>query len=380
MRILHTSDWHLGKKLFKLDRSPEHEHFLNWLLSTLIEEQIDILLIAGDVFDSPSPPHQSLELFYNFLYRVSAETQTHTYIIAGNHDSALLLEAPSKILSLHRVKVWGKLSKNPEDHWIKIEHRNQQIELCAIPFFRSHELLRDGNDDAISALKNYVFKNKSVPQILMLHHLAGIYDEAGSEHFISLSGVDSIPTELLTQFDYVALGHIHKPQKIGPMTHYSGSPIALRFSETIKKSVVIIELKEDKAAIRLLPIPISRSFHVLQVDEDNWKDKINGLVVESPLTPMVEVQISLKAPRTGLIDEIKNALEKKSVELLSYIPRYLGDESSETKKSKIFELGTIELFEEFYATKYPMAPKVPEELKNDFMNLVEQVKHAPHKT
>src|SRR6476469_5212551 len=132
MRILHTSDWHLGKRLFKLDRSQEHEQFLNWLIGTLIEEKIDLLLIAGDIFDTPTPPHQSLEVFYNFLHRVSVETKTETMIIAGNHDSGLLLEAPSKLLSPHRVKVWGKLSEKPEDHWMTVGN----IELCAIPFFR----------------------------------------------------------------------------------------------------------------------------------------------------------------------------------------------------------------------------------------------------
>jgi exonuclease SbcD len=105
MRILHTSDWHLGKRLFKLDRTPEHEQFLNWLLGTLIEEKIDLLLIAGDIFDTPTPPHQSLEVFYNFLHRVSTETKTETMIIAGNHDSGLLLEAPAVTLMVNPAMV-----------------------------------------------------------------------------------------------------------------------------------------------------------------------------------------------------------------------------------------------------------------------------------
>src|SRR4051794_33304896 len=136
MRFLHTSDWHLGKRLFKLDRTPEHELFLDWLVSTLKSQKIDVLMIAGDIFDTPTPPHQSLEMFYNFLHRVSQETDAETLIIAGNHDSGLLLEAPSKILAPYRVKVWGKLSEDPSLHWYK----KGNVEFCCIPFFRSYEL------------------------------------------------------------------------------------------------------------------------------------------------------------------------------------------------------------------------------------------------
>jgi len=147
MRILHTSDWHLGKRLFKLDRTEEHEAFLDWLVSTIIDRRIDVLLIAGDIFDTPSPPHQSLELFYRFLHRLSSETKASTYIIAGNHDSGVLLEAPALLLKEHRVKVWGKLSPKAQEHWEMISTENETIELCALPFFRSFELLPQGEGD-----------------------------------------------------------------------------------------------------------------------------------------------------------------------------------------------------------------------------------------
>lgn len=372
MRILHTSDWHLGKRLFKLDRSPEHELFLNWLLKTLIEEKIDLLMIAGDIFDTPTPPHQSLETFYNFLHRVSVETKTETMIIAGNHDSGLLLEAPSKILSPHRVKVWGKLSEKPEDHWIRVGN----IDLCAIPFFRSYELLPQGEGDAIVALKKYLTKERTLPQVLMLHHLAGVFEAAGSEQVISLSGVDSIPSDILKSFDYVALGHIHKPQKIGAQSFYSGSPIPLRFSETARKSVVLIDEKDGVLTPSILPIPVMRDLFIVKTNEEKYRDDIKKLMITSQLKPMVEIQIQLTSPRTGLIDEIKNLLEEKGCELLSYMPLYQQVEKIERRNEKLFELSPLELFEEFYATKYPDAKVIPEDLKADFTALLDKVKHA----
>ncbi len=380
MRILHTSDWHLGKKLFKLDRSSEHEHFLSWLLKTLIEQEIDLLIIAGDIFDTPTPPHQSLEMFYNFLHEISIKTKTETFIIAGNHDSGLLLEAPARLLSFHRVKVWGKLSPDPKDHWVRFEKNNETLDICALPFFRSYELLPQGEGDALEALKKYFSKEKNGPQLLMLHHLAGIFEAAGSEQVISLSGVETIPKDLLTSFDYVALGHIHKPQRIGEGMYYSGSPIPLRFSEGKEKSVVILNLNEKKMTCEIYAIPLSRQLLIIKATDENWREKIQALEIQGTLPPMAEVQITLETPRSGLIEEIKVELNKKGVELLSYLPSFNGQEKSKKRNHKLFELSAMELFEEFYLTKFPDSEIVPAELKADFAKLIEKVKHAPSET
>lgn len=377
MRILHTSDWHLGKRLYKLDRSSEHEAFLSWLISTLIEQKIDALFIAGDVFDTPTPPHQSLQCFYDFLHRVSTETKVETFIIAGNHDSGLLLEAPSRLLSPHRVKVWGKLSENIEDHWITLSKNGETLDLCAIPFFRSYELLPHGEGDALVALKKYLTKKSTSPQLLMMHHLAGMFEAAGSEQVISLSGVDSIPHEIISHFEYVALGHIHKPQKIGPKSHYSGSPIPLRFSETKEKSVVILETGPNGFHIKIHPIPLFRKLITIKATESNWKQKIQDLEGTSLLPPMVEMQLELTAPVPGLLDDIKATLLAKNYELLSFIPVFGEKEKKEKRHEKLFELSPLELFEEFYITKFPEVTHLPEELKKDFMDLLEKVNHAP---
>lgn len=374
MRILHTSDWHLGKRLFKLDRATEHELFLNWLLETLKTEKIDLLVIAGDIFDTPTPPHQSLETFYNFLHKVSVETKTETLIIAGNHDSGLLLEAPSKLLSFHRVKVWGKLSQNPADHWITIKN----INVCLIPFFRSYELLPQGEGDAIAALSKYLKPPKDGLNLLVLHHLAGMFEAAGSEQVINLSGVDSIPSELLKEFHYVALGHIHKPQKISANAWYSGSPIPLRFSETIGKKIMVIEEKDNAFTISERPIPVFRNLFNVKTDEENFRNDLEKLTKETDLTPMVEVQIKLSSPRVGLIDEMKEILQKKNMELLSFLPIYETTAPKSSKSEKLFEMSPLELFEEFYAVKFPESKELPEDLKADFSELLDKVKHASH--
>jgi DNA repair protein SbcD/Mre11 len=380
MRILHTSDWHLGKRLFRLDRSPEHQKFLDWLLQTLNDQQIDVLLIAGDIFDSPTPPHQSLQMFYEFLHRVSTDTSTDTYIIAGNHDSGQLLEAPAGLLGHHRVKVWGKLSAQPDDHWCRIEKKGEQLDLCALPFFRSYELLQEGGNGAVETLSRYLLREKEIPQLLMLHHLAGMFEAAGSEQVISLSGLDSIPVELLRTFDYVALGHIHKAQRLGDGIFYSGSPIPMRFSETHAKSVMLVEIKQQKISARPLPIPLERALITIKAGARDWREKIQQLTIKTPLKPMVEVQLTLEAPQAGIIDEIKTALEQSGHELLSFMPQYLDYYRPGPRHERLFEMAPLELFTEFYKSKFPEAPELPDELKYDFLALLEKVKHAPPAT
>ncbi len=372
MRLLHTSDWHLGKRLFKMDRAAEHDRFLNWLVEEIKSQDVDALLIAGDVFDTPTPPHQALEAFFNFLHRVSTETRAQTHIIAGNHDSGLLLEAPGRLLAPHRVKVWGKLSVNPEHHWAQVG----SIDLCALPFFRSYELLPHGDGDAIGALKHYLVRDKVRPQLLMLHHLAGMFEAAGSEQVIGLSGLDSIPTELFSAFDYVALGHIHKPQKIGPRAYYSGSPIPLRFSETAKKSVIIIDEAQGQLTSQIHPIPVFRDLFSVKTTETTYHEDLRSLKQTGELTPQVEVQIDLSQPRMGLVEEVKDLLAQAGMELLSFIPRYQDSETPLRRPERIFELEPLELFAEFYATKYPDSGELPEDLAQDFKTLLEKVRHA----
>lgn len=374
MKILHTSDWHLGKRLMKLDRSEEHEAFLNWLIDTLKSEKIDVLLIAGDIFDVPNPPHQSLELFYQFLHRISVETKTFTYIIAGNHDSGVLLEAPRELLKTHRVKVWGKLSQAPEDHWEHIDIGGTKLDLCALPFFRSFELLPQGEGDALEALKKYLVKEKSVPTLLLFHHLAGVYEAAGSEQVVSLSGVDSIPIDLLRTFDYVALGHIHKPQRIADHIFYSGSPIPLRFSETAPKSVMILTVS-DKISSEKKLLPVFRPLHLVKTNLENWRDKLSALPESSGTKAVVEVQMNLTSPVAGISDEIRAVLEKKNMELLSFIPQYEAQDTGKKRRDDLFELGPLELFSEFYSHKYKEA-SVPEDVKNDFATLLSKVRNA----
>jgi exonuclease SbcD len=372
MKILHTSDWHLGKKLYRLERTEEHRLFFKWLLEIIKEEKIDLLVISGDIFDSPNPPHEAQDLYYDFLHRFSSETECCAYIISGNHDSGTLLEAPKALLAFHRIHVCGKLSPHPEHHWKQFEKHGKKLDILMLPFFRSWELMANGETGALERLQHY-FKNETPhPKILIMHHLVGIIEAAGSEHVISLSGLETIPPQILNDFSYVALGHIHKPQKVASNAHYSGSPLPMRFSEKNSKSVVLINLDENQSQIKIKPIPVFRELFQLKLEELNWREEVEKLSTDKNLKGIAEIEIQLSSPKVGISEEIKEILSKKNIELLSFSTLFQEEANEERYDSKMFGLGPVELFQEFYLSKYPQEKKVPEDVLTDFKSLVER--------
>ncbi len=386
IKLLHTSDWHLGKRLFRLDRGEEHALFLDWLIQTIKEESIDYLLVAGDIFDVPTPPHSALKMFFDFLGRLSKETDCSCYIIAGNHDSGALINAPAALYDEHRVNVWGKLEEIPK-HWkiLKDKTGKEVLQLCAIPFFRHYELSQEmeSGEELLGQLIKYFENppNKELPKIFMGHHLFGMFEAAGSEQVVSLSGLDSIPTKALTPyFIYGALGHIHKPQRISrdPEINYSGSPLQMRFSEQHEKSVQILSF-DGELKITKKTIPFFRELLRLETTLADYKKDLKELKSSSPLTPQVEVILHLPAPQVGLTDEIKEQCLKQGVELLSLIPVYEEKEYEQKEVRSLVDLSPFQLFEEFYKSKYPDESSVPDELKSDFLGLLAKANHASDK-
>ena len=286
LKLLHTSDWHLGKKLFKAERIEEQKLFLDWLLVEIEKQKVDYLLIAGDIFDSPHPPNEALKLYFDFLH-VLAETKVKTIIIGGNHDSGTFLDAPANILLGQNISVTGQLSTDLKKHIheLKTDHSNEIVGVVTLPYFRNWEVhqmgrtwgIEEGEDFGLNTIKRFLKEtseaiNHCQKKVLLSHHLFGMYSAAGSEQAIGLSGVESIPNNVLEGlFDYVALGHIHKPQiikKENPIIYYSGSPIAMRFSETMKKSLSLLTIEKNQLNQTLIEIPRFRELIQIECREE----------------------------------------------------------------------------------------------------------------
>ncbi len=394
MKILHTSDWHLGKKLYKVSRIKEQELFLTWLSEYIITEEIDILLISGDIFDVPTPPNEALKLYFNFLKSLSAKKQIPIFIIGGNHDSSNFLEAPAPFLELNNIHVVGNLNELAKDNFSPYVHnlniRDEEVSICLLPYFRTHELfnlakcwdidIEEGLLPVIEVALEKLTAKSIGKKILMSHHLFGSYEEAGSEQGLNLSGIDSIPTNILNDFDYVALGHIHKAQTVrkeSPIVHYSGSPMAFRFSETTTKEVSVVDITDNKLSFERVAIKEFDKLLRITCTKDEVEEYKDQIITSWGNREDIEVYLEMKvktvSPITSMAETLRAELLTKGIHLLSFQAIVVGEHEQRDEHILEKSLRTEELFDLFYKKKYPESEDIPVELKQDFNNLLEVV-------
>lgn len=389
--FIHTSDWHLGKKLFKESRLPEQESFLSWLLVHLKNSKTKTLCISGDLFDTPHPSSEAQTLYYQFLKEAVDNTDLEIFIISGNHDSGRFLEAPLPFLKEKSINVVGSLDSNKKTYSFHREGATYHL----FPYFRSHELfnyarnhfpeLLDGltvedTDSAllIDKLIDSIFEFKEGNQnILLAHHLFGNGELSGSELGLSLSGLDSIPLSLLKErFDYVALGHLHNHQYLSrtePVICYSGSPIPFRFSERKIKKLNQISFSDNGLEVSEVNIPEFRKLYELKLNETNYKENLLELIKNhshEELESFLEVQISSDRPLKGIADEIREMLSESSIKLLSLQTRLVGKQDVSEEKRENRDSSPEILFENFYLQKYSGEKELPRDLKNLFNDLL----------
>ncbi len=394
LKIFHTSDWHLGKKLYKISRIPEQQYFLNWLIDEIVAKEINALIIAGDIFDSPIPPTEALTLYFWFLNRLINETQCNAYIIAGNHDSGQFLNAPKAILPSNRIFLAGQLAEelnlklhDPSDNFVNI---------VMFPYFRSHEIMNIGKDllldhreddcssqiiDIIRALikkPTEIKKNhKCLGNILVAHHVFGNFFPAGSEQSLTLSGLDSLPLEIFEDiFDYLALGHIHKPQPVSKTAIYSGSPIPFRFSETQEKSLQLLDFSNNTLEVHKIIIPQARVLSSITCNETDYIQKVSRYMdglPKYPLHPLLEIKLKLASPKSEIIDHIRNLISKSNIELLA-VHTILPSPQKIQNQIEIQATPDLNtLFEQYYKVKNPNSKQIDPDIKNAFCELLEEI-------
>ena len=285
MKILHTSDWHLGQNFMGKSREDEHRAFLNWLRDKIIDESIDVLIVAGDIFDTGTPPNYALELYYDFLKNLIQTDCKYTIITAGNHDSVSTLKAPQQLLSMLNIYI---IASGEEDEIVEI-YKKDTLEgvVCAVPFLRDRVVrkasksetskdketsLTDGIKEHYNSLYNRakeIVKDRDIPIIATGHLTTLGAKSSDSERDIYIGGTIDIDSSFFSQnFNYVALGHLHNNQKVGGNSiRYSGSPIPLGFSEAnMIKKVNIVSFKDNLVFVKELVIPKSR--HLITIKGD----------------------------------------------------------------------------------------------------------------
>ncbi len=343
MKILHTADWHLGLRLMNNDRQEEHELFLNYLLNFLNEERIDVLLVSGDIFDSSNPPTASLKQYYSFIAKASQIASiTKIIITGGNHDSPSSLNASKEALKYLKTVVVGAIGDKIEDECILIKDaEGEEIWVAAIPFLRDKDvrLALPGESDIerqerlIAGIikryedaAHYTKSQKEVPLIGMGHLFAAGSATSESELTIHVGNLGAVPASRFPkEYDYIALGHIHKPQRVGGTEHirYSGSPLYLSFSEANdKKQMVVVEVKNKTVqSISEVPLPVFRKLVRIKGNKTecitgivNFGGNDNELIAWAELTssePFTDEELSLN-PNLMVIKTVRQAQTNKT--------------------------------------------------------------------
>ena len=335
-RILHTADWHLGARLMENERSEEHRLFLEWLLEVMRCEKPDVLLVAGDVFDTSNPPQSALSDYYDFLADVRVFTPTRVIITGGNHDSPLTLNAPAGVLGRMDVHVHG-CPPEKIDHCISVF---ADAVICAVPFLRerdvrvaspgqSSEQIAAEIRSGISRYYRSIFKHaQKIAQgraIVTSGHLTAVgATTSDSEREIHIGSLGAVDATCFAGFDYVALGHLHKPQQVGshPHVRYAGSPVPLSFDDAEnEKSVVLLDLQKGRAPIqRLIPIPRFRTLARVQCTAETLLETFQSVKAAAQpdhgLTPWVELTLACEDGSFDPERRIREAAESAGVAVL----------------------------------------------------------------
>lgn len=273
--ILHTSDWHIGHQLYRFRRDEEFRNFFDWLLRILAERQVDALLVAGDVFDTAAPSASAQKLYYDFLAQAVKSGCRHIVITAGNHDSPVFLTAPHELLRNFDIHVIG--SADAADSLILHNAAGKPACLVsALPYLRERDLrcdevvdgdllpgLRKRYQEAADSVDRLRRAHGDLPAVAMGHiFVAGVSMDNEGERIVQVGNLDRAPRDIFPQtFDYVALGHIHRPQAVSGDEHcrYSGSPLPMSFAESAQhKSVVLLTFAGREPHVELLSVPQSR--------------------------------------------------------------------------------------------------------------------------
>ena len=399
IRILHTADWHLGQTFFGYDRTQEHEHFLDWLAGVLTKNKIDVLIVAGDVFDVSNPSAASQRMFYRFIHRVTTENpRLQLVVVAGNHDSAARLESPLPLLQEMRTEIKGIVRKQNgkidyEHLLVELKNAAGEVEaLClAVPFLRQGDYpvvetegnpYAEGVKELYARLLKYALKKRTDGQALVAvgHLLATGSEIAEKDHSerIIIGGLESVsPESFPEQIVYTALGHIHKAQRVSGRENirYAGSPLPMSFAEkhyhhgVVKVTLdegwaVEIEKLEYTPLVRLLSIPATEA-----AAPDEVLVELSGLELpEDEPMPYLEVKVKLSEPEPMLRQQVEEILEGKPVRLARIVSFYRqaaeGSVEEEVLTAGLQEMNPLQIVKATFENSYQT--EMPEELVNLF--------------
>lgn len=406
MKILHTSDWHLGRALYGRKRYEEFSAFLEWLSNTIEKEDIDMLLVAGDVFDTTTPSNRAQELYYRFLFRVSTSCCRHVVIIAGNHDSPTFLEAPKELLRILHVHVVGTMSAYPEDEVITIfdEQEQPQAIICAVPYLRDRDIrtvepgetIDDKNQKLIEGLKQHYMEvcaiaeqkqveyanhgHPDIPIIAMGHLFTagGKTTEGDGNRGLYVGSLAHVGKEVFpSSINYLALGHLHVPQCVSHTEHirYSGSPIPMGYGEANQHKIVIAVTFDRKTpVINEIEVPCFQQLERITGSIADINEKIKALKAAES-NAWLEIEYTgedITGNLRELLDEslAGSALEIRRVKNKRVMDRVI---TAAQHEETLDDLNESDVF-----ARYLDAYNIPEEERGELTASYNEILHALH--
>ena len=385
MRILHTSDWHIGHRLYERSRIEEHRQFLDWLLTTLQENAVDVLLVAGDIFDTALPSSEATDLYYQFLFRLYRETHAHAIITAGNHDSPMRLAAPREFLRMGRIHVVGEIDSALDP--IVLRNDKSAVAIAAVPYLSESEILphvsletQIEKTERYRAMIKQLYQRhvdqmpKEIPKILMGHFVVHGGEEIGSERIIQIGGSTAVRIgDLPDGIDYMALGHLHRPQSIRGASYpiqYAGSPLPMTFKEALyDKKVYLLDLaKTNDNRLTELTIPVFKELCRVRGNYDQVLLRANA-VDEDWTGKYIEVQ--LIGQQIGDRDKIRDAFSNRGGQVLLIRPPDVQPHEPDLSLEELSETSPEDVFAEFYQAEHGV--DAPNEIRTTFIDLMQML-------
>ena len=349
MRLLHTSDWHLGQEFYDHPREAEHAAFLQWLLTALCEHQVDALIVAGDIYDSQNPPISAQRQLYRFIAELRQRIpQIDIVLVAGNHDSAGRLEAPGPLLEPLGVRVVGSVRRQSDGTLMTdaltvplYDAAGTVRAVCAaLPFLRLSDLpaaaeacedplvegVRQIYAETIAAITPSLQPGQAL--IATGHcYMTGCELSELSERRILGGNQHALPVNIIPQgVSYAALGHLHKAQRVGGTEHirYSGSPLPLSVAERdYRHQVLLVDL--DGPHCQVTPLPVPRPVQIVRIPTQGACDPATALAAVRALTldhnlprslwPYLHLVIAADGPLPGLRRDVEEALAGQAIRL-----------------------------------------------------------------
>lgn len=333
MKILHTADWHLGKTFRKASLLEDQRHVLNQVFDAIVENNIEVLIVAGDIYDKPMPPEAAVSLFSNLIERVYTQTKAAIIIIAGNHDSGQRLGAFAKLYDQNRILIRGALER--EEKPLVLSDEFGPVAFSALPYGEIFAARRAFGDEHIKSPEDVLrhevesakaLRPKDTRWVVIAHAFVTGGQPSEVERTLTVGTVETVSSSLFDGADYVALGHLHRPQTAGRESiRYSGAPLAFGFDEAdTVKTMTLFELSADGSLQDLVEIPFEPLRKVREV---------RGLMADL-------VAEAMKAPSEDYISAVfidEGAVVEPAAQLRPYYPNLL--QTLREKKRDLVSVG-----------------------------------------